>query len=254
MRARRRRRRARSWRSRSWSASSAREPRSSSACPGSALLGLRYEPPVSLHHRLRRARAHRAAGRLRVDRGRHRCRSHRRAFGEDDFRLATRTGSRSTTRCAPDGTFDERTGPFAGMHVREADAHIIEALRESRPAVPSGRVRALLSALLALRHAAHLLRQDELVRPHDGDEGRAARGQRVDQLVPRPHQARALRQVAREQRGLGAVARALLGHAAAGVALRRGTTSSASARSRRSPSAAASRRRTCTARTSTRWC
>ena len=41
-------------------------------------------------------------------------------------------------------------------------------------------------------------------------------------MVPVPHQARPLRQVAREQRRLGAVARALLGHAAAGLALRGG--------------------------------
>ena len=31
----------------------------------------------------------------------------------------------------PDGTFDERTGPFAGMNVRAADPAIIDALRES---------------------------------------------------------------------------------------------------------------------------
>ena len=108
------------------------------------------------------------------------------------------------------------------MNVREADAHIIEALRESGRLFRAGRVRARLPALLALRHAADLLRQDQLVRAHDGDEGRAAGGQRDDRLAPRAHQARALRQVAREQRGLGALARALLGHPAADLALRRG--------------------------------
>ena len=42
------------------------------------------------------------------------------------------------------------------------------------------------------------------------------------QLVPRPHQARPLRQLAREQRRLGALARAVLGHAAADLAVPRG--------------------------------
>ena len=50
-----------------------------------------------------------------------------------------------------DGTFDERIGPFAGRFVKDADPDIVEALRESRPAVPRGGLRALLPALLALR-------------------------------------------------------------------------------------------------------
>ena len=48
---------------------------------------------------------------------------------------------------------------------------------------------------------------------------------------PRAHQARALRQVAGEQRRLGDLARALLGHAAAGLAQRGGRDRRASARS-----------------------
>ena len=53
------------------------------------------------------------------------------AFGEDDFRLATENGLTIHNPVRPDGTFDERTGPFSGMYVREADAHIVEALRQS---------------------------------------------------------------------------------------------------------------------------
>ncbi|MDQ5833742.1 MAG: isoleucine--tRNA ligase, partial [Actinomycetota bacterium] len=53
------------------------------------------------------------------------------AFGEDDFRLATDNGLTIHNPVRPDGTFDERTGPFAGMGVREADPKIIEALRDS---------------------------------------------------------------------------------------------------------------------------
>ena len=39
------------------------------------------------------------------------------AFGEDDFRLATENGLTIHNPVRPDGTFDERAGPFAG-HVR----------------------------------------------------------------------------------------------------------------------------------------
>ena len=53
------------------------------------------------------------------------------AFGEDDFRLATENGLTIHNPVRPDGTFDERTGPFSGMYVREADPHIVEALRQS---------------------------------------------------------------------------------------------------------------------------
>ena len=53
-------------------------------------------------------------------------------------------------------------------------------------------------------------RRDELLRENE-----------THRLAPRAHQARPLRQVAREQRRLGAVARPLLGHAPADLALRR---------------------------------
>ena len=83
------------------------------------------------------------------------------------------------------------------------------------------RLHALVPALLAVRHAAHLLGQAHVVRAHVGPQGRAAPRERADRLAPRAHPARALRRLAREQRRLGALARPLLGHADPGVALRR---------------------------------
>ena len=83
------------------------------------------------------------------------------------------------------------------------------------------RLHALVPALLALRHAAHLLGQAHVVRAHLGAQGRAAARERDDRLAPRAHQARPLRRLAREQRRLGALPRPLLGHADPGVALRR---------------------------------
>src|SRR5436190_4595957 len=53
------------------------------------------------------------------------------AFGEDDFRLGEKYGMTVQNPVREDGTFDERTGPFAGRFVIDANADIIEALRES---------------------------------------------------------------------------------------------------------------------------
>ncbi len=99
--------------------------------PGSELLGLRYEPPFPYitdygergHSVLAGDFVSTEDGTGVVHTGA--------AFGEDDFRLATENGLTIHNPVRPDGTFDERTGPFAGMYVREADAPIVEALRES---------------------------------------------------------------------------------------------------------------------------
>jgi isoleucyl-tRNA synthetase len=99
--------------------------------PGSALLDLRYEPPFP-YIRDYGPRGHTVLpgdfvsiedGTGVVHTGA--------AFGEDDFRLAQDNGLTIHNPVRPDGTFDERAGPFADLHVREADPKIIEALRES---------------------------------------------------------------------------------------------------------------------------
>ena len=99
--------------------------------PGSALLGLRYEPPFPYigdygergHTVLAGDFVSTEDGTGVVHTGA--------AFGEDDFRLATDNGLTIHNPVRPDGTFDERTGPFSGLYVRDADAPIIEALAES---------------------------------------------------------------------------------------------------------------------------
>ena len=191
--------------------------------PGSALLGLRYEPPFPyISDYGERGHTVLAGDFVSVEDGTGVVHTGA-AFGEDDFRLAQDNGLTIQNPVRPDGTFDERAGPFAGMYVRDGRPGDHRGAARVGPPLPRRRVRALLPALLALRHAAHLLRQDQLVRAHHRGQGPAARRQRDDQVVPRPHQARALRQLAREQRGLGAVARALLGHRPADLALRRGS-------------------------------
>ena len=99
--------------------------------PGSALLGLRYEPPFPYigdygergHTVLAGDFVSTEDGTGVVHTGA--------AFGEDDFRLATDNGLTIHNPVRPDGTFDERAGPFSGLYVRDADAPIIEALAES---------------------------------------------------------------------------------------------------------------------------
>ena len=146
------------------------------------------------------------------------------------------TASRSTTRCAPTAPSTTARARSPACTCATRTPPIVEALRESGRLFRAGEYE----------HAyPHCWRCDTpliyYAKPNwyvrtTARQGRAARRQRDDQLAPRAHQARPLRQVAREQRRLGALARALLGHAAADLALRRRrrATWSASARSRRS--------------------
>ena len=190
--------------------------------PGAALDGVRYEPPFPflLRPRVGRARAHRAAGGLRLRRRRHGPRAH------GDRLRRGRLPARRALR-------PERRQPGAARrHVRRAHRQVRRPLRQGRrhgphrgpqaprPRAARGGARALLPALLALGQPAHLLREADLVH-RDLDAARPPRGrQRGGQLAPGAHQARAVRRLAGGQRRLGALARALLGHAAAGLARR----------------------------------
>jgi isoleucyl-tRNA synthetase len=53
------------------------------------------------------------------------------AFGEDDFRLGEQYGMTVQNPVREDGAFDDRTGPFAGRFVFDANPDVIEALRAS---------------------------------------------------------------------------------------------------------------------------
>jgi isoleucyl-tRNA synthetase len=52
------------------------------------------------------------------------------AYGEDDARVGRRYGLPTIHPVKPDGTFDERVGPFAGVFVKKADPGLVEELRE----------------------------------------------------------------------------------------------------------------------------
>ncbi|MGI5321028.1 isoleucine--tRNA ligase [Actinomadura nitritigenes] len=53
------------------------------------------------------------------------------AFGEDDMRVAREHGVPVVRPVRPDGRFDGRAGPYAGMYVRDADAPIVADLRDA---------------------------------------------------------------------------------------------------------------------------
>ncbi len=52
------------------------------------------------------------------------------AFGEDDYRLGLENGLAVVNPVRADGTYDERVGPYAGRFVKDADADLIDSLRE----------------------------------------------------------------------------------------------------------------------------
>jgi isoleucyl-tRNA synthetase len=99
--------------------------------PGSALEGVRYEPPFSFipseaygepGHTVLAAdfvTAQDGTGLVHTAI----------AFGEDDFRLGEQYGLNVVNPVRPDGTYDERIGPYAGRWVKDADAELIEDLR-----------------------------------------------------------------------------------------------------------------------------
>ncbi|MDQ4107047.1 MAG: isoleucine--tRNA ligase, partial [Actinomycetota bacterium] len=52
------------------------------------------------------------------------------AYGEDDARTGRRYDLPTLHPVQPDGTFDDRVGPFAGRFVKDADPGLVEELRE----------------------------------------------------------------------------------------------------------------------------
>ena len=97
---------------------------------GEELLGLRYEPPFDyLTDYGERGHTVLAGDFVSLEDGTGVVHTGA-AFGEDDFRVATENGVTIHNPVLPDGTFDDRMGEFAGRHVRDADARVIESLDE----------------------------------------------------------------------------------------------------------------------------
>ncbi len=100
--------------------------------PGSKLVGLRYEPPFDFipssaygpkGHTVLPAdfvTAEDGTGLVHTAI----------AFGEDDFRLGEQQGLNVINPVRPDGTYDERIGPYAGRWVKDADGDLIDDLQQ----------------------------------------------------------------------------------------------------------------------------
>ncbi len=180
----------------------------------------RLRAALRLHHRLRPPRPHGPARRLRLHRRGHRARPHR-----DRLRRGRLPPRRAVRDHPPEPGHPRGHLRRAGHRLRRPQGqggrprHRQRAGGEGEAAARRD-LPARLSALLALRHAADLLREVELVRGHHPGPRPDARRQRGDRLAPRAHQARPLRQVAGGQRRLGALPRPLLGHPAADLGVR----------------------------------
>ncbi len=189
--------------------------------PGASLVGATYRPPFTLVEVVGCAPGR--ARRLRHHRGRHRP-------GPPGAGLRRRRhGDRPGPRPAggepgPPGRPVRGMDPAGRRDVLQGRGRAAgPGPDRARRAVPRRAVRAQLPALLAVPHAAAVLRAAVLVHPHHPDQGPDARRERAHQLAAAHHQARPVRRVAAQQRGLGAVPDPVLGHPAADLGVRRGT-------------------------------
>jgi isoleucyl-tRNA synthetase len=98
--------------------------------PGAEIEGTRYEPPfpfVGAEAYGERAHTVLAGDFVTADEGTGLVHTAI-AFGEDDFRLGEQYGLNVVNPVLPDGTYDERIGPYAGRNVKEADPDLVADL------------------------------------------------------------------------------------------------------------------------------
>ena len=142
------------------------------------------------------------------------------AFGAEDLAVCREYGLPVVRPVRPDGHFEESVRLVGGEFFKHADKALVQHLDET----------GVLFRHQAYEHAyPHCWRchtallyyalPSWYVRTTAG-QGRAARRERADQLVPGQHQVGPLRRLAAQQHRLGAVPVALLGHPAADLAVR----------------------------------
>ena len=149
---------------------------------------------------LRRRPPRRAAGHLRDDRGRHRHRAHRAGLRRGRHERGPRARLLGAEPGGPRRALHRRRGAVGRARGEGGRPRPGRRPRRARPAVPRRGPPPPVPALLALRHAAHLLRQALLVHPHHGGGRPHARAQPRDRLAPRARARRPLRALARGQR------------------------------------------------------
>ena len=146
--------------------------------PGRELLGLDYEPPFDFVDARRAGACYVVGGDYVTTTTAPASCTSRRPSAKTT--CASASGQRPAGRqpVDADGRFVAAVDAWARVFVKDADPGIIADLEAARPAAGRAALRAQLSVLLALRHAAALLRQDDLVHPHHRGQGPAARRQR----------------------------------------------------------------------------
>ena len=154
----RRRRRPGDGRRRPGSAATPR-PRSSPRSPASELAGARYQRPFEVLPIDETGQRVVAADFVSTDDGSGIVHIAP-AFGEDDAAVGRAEGLPVLNPVDADGAFDHTVPAYTGRFVKDADRAHHRRPRGPRPAGGRGALRAQLPALLALRHAAHLLGQD----------------------------------------------------------------------------------------------
>ena len=197
---------------------------------------------------------------------------HQAPYGEDDMNTLNAKGIKSVDVLDAGCKFTVAVPGLRGpVRVRRQQADPAQPARRRRPAgprpgrasrhpLPGEELRALLPALLALRHPADLQAGELLVRGRHQDQGPPARTQPADQLDSGQCEGRPVRQVAGERTRLVDLPQPLLGFPDSGVGLRRPEVPArgrvrlagrAQGRLRRLPARSWRATSTCTARTST---
>ena len=152
---------------------------------GASLAGAAYEPPFSL---VDMPGGHRVVTAGFVTAGEGTGLVHLApAFGADDLDAGRQHGLPVVNPVRPDGRFAGDLPLVGGLPVRDASDAADRQPGRPRAAVPVRAVPAQLPALLAVRHAAALLRAARLVHPHHRDQGSAAGGELADAVAPADH-------------------------------------------------------------------
>ena len=186
--------------------------------PGAALVGATYRPPLRL---VEIAGAHRVVpgdfvttedgtGLVHLAP----------AFGADDMETSRAHGLPVVNPVRPDGRFEEWIPLVGGMFFKDADAPLVQDLTERGLLFRVEQYAAQLPALLALPHAAAVLRAAVLVYPDHPGQGPDAGRERAHQLAAADHPAWPVRRVAAQQRGLGLVPDPVLGYPPADLGVR----------------------------------
>ena len=138
------------------------------------------------------------------------------AFGEDDASVGRKYNLPLVQLVGEDGKFVDGCGELTGVFCKTADKAIIADLKQRGLLLSAPLYE---HALLALRHAAYLLRAQVLVYQNDGGQGQTAGNKQHNQLDSAHNRHGPHGQLPGKRHRLGYFARQILGNAASRVDL-----------------------------------